>query len=551
MILVLSGTEDKAAHELVKMIKAKGHPAIAQAKVIGHPTVVYCRTMNAPNTIEAPFVINQFRFDKFRQYQLLRKNNIPTPETIHVTDLSSVRRAVNHLGYPVVFKPLHASHSHGVRKFSRSRDLKHVRLPGIAQEYVEAGGKSIRVMVVGDSVSCCSLRTARDGFRAAFVGGRLGTVSEIEITDEEKKMSIAAARACFRHPVVGIDLLRDEKNGKTCILEVNHRVVPIGAPGIEKSLEDTANYLIELSEAARDSKKELFLYKTCTTDSLVFAYNRKTEFVVDFKQFVKGQGIDFVEIVSSGTKPGFFIDGVRSEFRDLAKYKGLPTLFRFSDSKSKLDRQLLHALASGTDKHIGGFEVGDTRHIKMLKVWEDAGINSPRILENPKFPCLIRECVGHMGLGHLRKVNSFRELTQLRTRYKNPMLLEWIDVMDEDSHCRKYRSFFVGDTIIHRSLNVSGHWEVRLKSTIKSPEFSEEDRKFVEDGELSEHDGAVVEAAKALGLDFGAADYSFKDGVPVFWEAVKGFGIAEIDAWSRNAVIRFYGELLRRLGVVE
>jgi ribosomal protein S6--L-glutamate ligase len=106
----------------------------------------------------------------------------------------------------------------------------------------EAGGRDVRVLVVGGRVVAAMERRAAAGdFRANMHQG--GSAVKIKLTPQEKRVALAAAKAVGLS-VAGVDLLRGE-NGPL-VLEVNSSP---GLEGIEGTTKiDVAGKILEFAE---------------------------------------------------------------------------------------------------------------------------------------------------------------------------------------------------------------------------------------------------------------------------------------------------------------
>ncbi len=161
--------------------------------------------------------------NKFSVIQVLQKHGIPTPKTRSALTPSAAIRSIRKMKKPVVIKLLSGSHGKGVMKISSNDEAVSVidalwALGEIIyfQEYIEANGKDIRVLVIGDEVVTAMERTARNGdFRSNLSRGGTGTA--VELDDRLRKLALRSARAVGAK-VAGVDIVVD---GKPMVLEVN------------------------------------------------------------------------------------------------------------------------------------------------------------------------------------------------------------------------------------------------------------------------------------------------------------------------------------------
>jgi hypothetical protein len=105
-------------------------------------------------------------------------------------------------------------------------------------------------------------------------------------------------------------------------------------------------------------------------------------------------------------------------------------------------------------------------------------------------------------------------------RFSVPIAVELIDLPSPDGLYRKYRYVVAGDKGVPQSLHVGREWIVRggQHDTVYSDAIREEELAYLAQPEPNH--ARFVAAAKALGLDFVAFDYSRDgEGKPVVWEA--------------------------------
>ena len=170
--------------------------------------------------------------NKLRNLQVLTEHNIPVPKTYVVNNASDLDHALKDMGkFPVILKSPSGSQGKGVAIIESKRGLKSIidmfdpNNPLIIQKYVkEAKGKDVRVFIVGNRIVGAMERvtTTRGEFRSNFHLG--GKVLVADLTDDEKTLAVAAAKACGLD-VAGVDILRTNDGPK--VIEVNAN------PGLE------------------------------------------------------------------------------------------------------------------------------------------------------------------------------------------------------------------------------------------------------------------------------------------------------------------------------
>ncbi|UJL44973.1 RimK family alpha-L-glutamate ligase [Virgibacillus sp. NKC19-16] len=156
--------------------------------------------------------------DKIDSYQHLASKKLPIPKTIiapkifsnATLDTSSIKPAINTLGFPMIVKEAFGSFGQQVYLVHTKEELqtKVQVLQGKAflfQEFIASSyGKDMRLHVVGDKVVAAMKRHAADDFRSNVSAG--GTMEAYHPTDQEKKLAIAATKA-IGADFAGVDLL--------------------------------------------------------------------------------------------------------------------------------------------------------------------------------------------------------------------------------------------------------------------------------------------------------------------------------------------------------
>ncbi|MDZ7726071.1 MAG: ATP-grasp domain-containing protein [Candidatus Campbellbacteria bacterium] len=160
--------------------------------------------------------------EKVSQTVLLALEGIPTPKSILCTDESFIKNQetiLSSMPFPCVLK---ADGSRGQRVWQiRSLELLNKLLFKynelfVLQEYIP-NTFDIRALVYKNEVLGAIKRSSTDNFYNNVAKG--GTVSDIELTDEEKELAIASCKACSID-FGGVDIVRSERG--PLVLEVNH-----------------------------------------------------------------------------------------------------------------------------------------------------------------------------------------------------------------------------------------------------------------------------------------------------------------------------------------
>ncbi len=192
--------------------------------------------------------------NKLRSLQVLSREGVGMPRTSIAHSSSLVAEALSHVGgAPAIVKSLEGTQGLGVGIVESERSARSVieafaaqHVEVLIQEFIEeAGNSDIRVLVVGGEVVAAMKRTGEEGdFRSNLHRG--GGAEAVELSDDERRTAIAAARA-LELKVCGVDMLRSSRG--PVVMEVNSSP---GLEGVEKSTgEDIAGRIIEFIERDR------------------------------------------------------------------------------------------------------------------------------------------------------------------------------------------------------------------------------------------------------------------------------------------------------------
>ena len=175
--------------------------------------------------------------DKLVACQMMAERRVPVPITAHVGAWEDTDRAVKRVGgTPCVVKSTEGTHGSGVfliNSFQQARQLVYQMLERgmrpLVQEYIEEShGSDVRALVVGGEVVASMRRKAHGSeFRSNFHLG--GSVSKVELTDEQKEIAVTATETLGLE-LAGVDMLESQRG--PLVLEVNSSP---GLEGIESS----------------------------------------------------------------------------------------------------------------------------------------------------------------------------------------------------------------------------------------------------------------------------------------------------------------------------
>lgn len=154
--------------------------------------------------------------------QKLVENNISQPKSYFIRGQVSSEMKFD-FGYPMVLKPANGNKGRGVRKIKTMEDLEAVTADPdklwIVQEFIESEG-DYRVMVLGDEVLGVMWRKPGEAGKFRSLVSKGGTRVTAEIPEEVIRTSVMAANVCG-WDLAGVDVIRDENNGKWYVIEVN------------------------------------------------------------------------------------------------------------------------------------------------------------------------------------------------------------------------------------------------------------------------------------------------------------------------------------------
>ncbi len=167
-----------------------------------------------------------FCHHKFLTLLMLKRYNLPVPETVLALNRKPIEKKLKDFGFPVVIKLAYGSRGVGVM-FADSEASARSILDVISEElntggillerYLPGGESDIRVYVVGGKIAGVMKRIAAEGERRANIGaGGKGVAWQINPVQERIALSAAAA---LKLKVGGVDLI-ETKEG-TYVIEVN------------------------------------------------------------------------------------------------------------------------------------------------------------------------------------------------------------------------------------------------------------------------------------------------------------------------------------------
>jgi len=201
------------------------------ANLLNSLTVIMPKNTYMPNKASAYATAH----DKLITQLALQKNNIPMPRTYVAATTTAARSIFGQVNYPIIMKFPHGTQGKGVlvaESFASASSimdaLSYLRQPFIIQEFVDTGGKDLRVIVVGEEVVACYQREAAENeIRSNIHQGGTGKV--VEIDDATKDLAIRAAKA-VGSKICGVDILLSAHKGPL-VIELN---ISPGLQGVTK-----------------------------------------------------------------------------------------------------------------------------------------------------------------------------------------------------------------------------------------------------------------------------------------------------------------------------
>jgi ribosomal protein S6--L-glutamate ligase len=191
----------------------------------------------------------------------LQKDKIPMPNTYLASSVSSAKKVLEKINYPIVMKFPSGTQGKGVMfadSFSSASSmmdaLSALRQPFLIQEYVDTGGIDTRAIVIGDKVVASMCRESKEGeMRANIHAG--GTGRSCELDAHTKRIAVDAAKIIGAE-ICAVDILDSAKG--PVIIELN---LSPGLQGITKATkidiaDKIAKFLHQQAKKFKESGKK-------------------------------------------------------------------------------------------------------------------------------------------------------------------------------------------------------------------------------------------------------------------------------------------------------
>lgn len=173
--------------------------------------------------------------NKFSTMEVLKRHNLPVPQTYMAVNTSIAREIMKDVGFPLIVKLPQGAGGKGVMYIESEASaaslfdtLHTLEQPLFIEEFIENPGEDLRVFVIGNEAYGYK-RVAKDGEKRANLHSG-GKVEKYSLSEEEKELGFKAAEA-MKCDIAGVDLLHDPE-GESYLIEVN---VSPGLNGITKA----------------------------------------------------------------------------------------------------------------------------------------------------------------------------------------------------------------------------------------------------------------------------------------------------------------------------
>jgi ribosomal protein S6--L-glutamate ligase len=198
-------------------------PRIGSNVPFGAKVIQHIGNMGVFSPISGTGLLNSY--DKMKTLQIASNNGIRTPKTIMGDQVRDVKYIVNQLGLPLIVKFIQGSNGSGVAILETMISLKStlqsfskLRKPFIIQEFIDAGNRDIRAVVIGHKVVAAYQRTGQGSeFRSNLSLG--GIAKSISLNEADKALCIKCAKVLGLN-FCGIDLMKNRK-GQSFLIEAN------------------------------------------------------------------------------------------------------------------------------------------------------------------------------------------------------------------------------------------------------------------------------------------------------------------------------------------
>lgn len=173
--------------------------------------------------------IYRMAYDKINTMKVCMENNIPCPKTAIIRNIDEIDYA--EWKFPLVIKPRSSYGANGFNIVNTPTELSaHFSQtekkfgPSLVQEYIEQDNKQYQVEMIMDDYGNCKTIVIMDKVRWYPINGGSSTMNVAIHDNEIKNSCIELLRKIKWHGYASLDLIRDSKDGKAKILEINPRI---------------------------------------------------------------------------------------------------------------------------------------------------------------------------------------------------------------------------------------------------------------------------------------------------------------------------------------
>ncbi len=167
--------------------------------------------------------------DKLQTMRICMEENIPCPQTVCIEDIGKFD--FSKWKFPLVIKPRSGYGANGFSVVNSMDELKKVFDatqkkfgPALVQEYVPQSGQQYQVEMFMDQAGVCKSFVLMDKLRWYPLSGGSSTLNVTVKDDTIKRDCIQLLSTMNWHGYASLDLIRDPRDEKAKILEVNPRI---------------------------------------------------------------------------------------------------------------------------------------------------------------------------------------------------------------------------------------------------------------------------------------------------------------------------------------
>lgn len=241
--------------------------------------------------------------DKILMHLFFAQNKIPMPKTYLATPVTAKRILEDEVHYPVIIKLPHGTQGRGVifaESYAAASSMLDaiiaLRQPFLIQEYVETGGKDLRVFVIGNRVAAAMQRIAKKGeARANIHAGAKG--KKVSVGEETSEIAVKVANL-IDADVCAVDILESGKG--PLVIEANISPGLRGITAVTKKdiAKEIAHFVYRKTEKFIEMKKKIESEKLLREELPKAEFGKQIVTNLDFR----GKRILLPEIATKASK---------------------------------------------------------------------------------------------------------------------------------------------------------------------------------------------------------------------------------------------------------